>query len=530
MEQNNELAIKMNYIKKYIDNGWGLIPVTKSKRNRPNTGKQPITLPGRGNYPVRDMETAEKYWSNDKGYNVGIMTGKVSKLVVLEVDEPDVFDKILEKYPEFRKTYIVKINNIQQYHYYFRIDGYTPHNYKKRPTGWGCLYSTGKLVVAPPSIHYTGGVYEVVNDVEPLPFKAEYMDDLLLLLRTGKQEKTVASKEKLVVEEDDILFADYCKIQEDSGDETPFDIEPDMHGHGPSQIKENDPVLENSQSQSQECNITQEDIPMNATETIPVVSPEQGAVPTTAREDASVNTETDNTMKEQKTVTRRKGIYKRSTQEPLEFHPAAELYPMMNKEELTNLKDSIQQHGQRYPVVLCDEKIVDGRNRFLACKELGIEVDCWDLPEDRDPWEYAMDCNMNRRNITKSQKAAIAVKYMDNFPPVPKGTRTNEWAAQLSGVSYYGLLAFDFSIFTLTNLPILIHDSPLFKNIENPISAKLFELYTTFAKQSFIAVDEITKYGKEIELLLSQNAVVTLSKDHYLFGYAWSNKENSNAE
>lgn len=99
-----------------------------------------------------------------------------------------------------------------------------------------------------------------------------------------------------------------------------------------------------------------------------------------------------------------------------------------------------------------------------------------------------------------------------------------------TGVSYYGLLAFDFSIFTLTNLPILIHDSPLFKNIENPISAKLFELYTTFEKQSFIAVDEITKYGKEIELLFSQNAVVTLSKDHYLFGYAWSNKENSNAE
>lgn len=98
-----------------------------------------------------------------------------------------------------------------------------------------------------------------------------------------------------------------------------------------------------------------------------------------------------------------------------------------------------------------------------------------------------------------------------------------------TGISYYSLLAFDLAIFSLTSLPILIHDSPLFKNIENPIGTKFFEVYTTFNKQSFIAVDEITKYGEDTNALLSKNAVITLSKAHYLFGYTWSIRSDANA-
>ena len=61
--------------------------------------------------------------------------------------------------------------------------------------------SNGKQVVAPPSVHYTGGVYEVVNEVEPLPFKKEYLANLLLALPKGKK--------KVTKEEKDILFSDF---------------------------------------------------------------------------------------------------------------------------------------------------------------------------------------------------------------------------------------------------------------------------------------------------------------------------------
>lgn len=68
--------------------------------------------------------------------------------------------------------------------------------------------SNGKQVVAPPSVHYSGGVYEVVNDVEPLPFKREYYDALL-------------KSKKKVMKKDIPLLAD-GKIPEGSRNNTLF--------------------------------------------------------------------------------------------------------------------------------------------------------------------------------------------------------------------------------------------------------------------------------------------------------------------
>ena len=193
---------KMQQIKSYLNRGWGLTPVGAPKDGNENSGKNPF-LPGWTKNPVRDMETAKTYWDNDKGYNVGVMTGEISGLVVLDIDYPEVFDKFLEKFPECRNTYIVRRNNAPDWkcHYYFKLDGFTPPSHNVKTTGWGDLMSNGKQVVAPPSVHYTGGVYEVVNEVEPLPFKKEYLANLLLALPKGKK--------KVTKEEKDILFSDF---------------------------------------------------------------------------------------------------------------------------------------------------------------------------------------------------------------------------------------------------------------------------------------------------------------------------------
>ncbi|MBS1371228.1 MAG: hypothetical protein HPZ91_14850 [Lentisphaeria bacterium] len=171
---------KMQQIKSYLNRGWGVTPVGAPESGNKASGKNPFRPQWTKN-PVRDMETAKTYWDNDKGYNVGVITGEVSGLVVLDIDVPEVFDRFLEKFPECRNTYIVRRNNAPEWkcHYYFRLDGFTPPSHNVKTTGWGDLMSNGKQVVAPPSVHYTGGVYEVVNDVEPLPFKREYYDALL---------------------------------------------------------------------------------------------------------------------------------------------------------------------------------------------------------------------------------------------------------------------------------------------------------------------------------------------------------------
>jgi len=202
---------KMLIIESYINRGWGLTPVGAPKSGDKNSGKNPF-LPGWTQNPIRDMDTAKTYWNDDKNYNIGVMTGEVSGLVVLDIDYPEIFDKFLAEFPECRQTYIVRRNNAPEWkcHYYFKLDGFTPPSHNVKTTGWGDLMSNGKQVVAPPSVHYTDGVYEVLNDVEPLPFKQAYYKALLM---TGK-----GNIETLVSCDDD------AKIPEGNRNNVLFDL------------------------------------------------------------------------------------------------------------------------------------------------------------------------------------------------------------------------------------------------------------------------------------------------------------------
>src|SRR5262245_33089491 len=53
-------------------------------------------------------------------------------------------------------------------------------------------------------------------------------------------------------------------------------------------------------------------------------------------------------------------------------HPVADEFPWMSEDELQELADDIKTNGQRQPIVkLRDGRIVDGRNRELACLVAG---------------------------------------------------------------------------------------------------------------------------------------------------------------
>jgi hypothetical protein len=62
-----------------------------------------------------------------------------------------------------------------------------------------------------------------------------------------------------------------------------------------------------------------------------------------------------------------------------------------------------------------------------------------------------------------------------------------------TGTAYCGLLLFEISVLSLTRLPVLAHDSFLFKNIEDEALEKIMELYSReVGKQVFIAL--LTKW------------------------------------
>ncbi len=94
-----------------------------------------------------------------------------------------------------------------------------------------------------------------------------------------------------------------------------------------------------------------------------------------------------------------------------------------------------------------------------------------------------------------------------------------------TGTAYAALIALDIAVFLLTKLPAIAHDSFLYKNIENDSVARLFKLYVTTTKQSFVAIDEIEKYGEETILLLQSKCVLQLSNDEVLFIKDWRKKK-----
>lgn len=90
-----------------------------------------------------------------------------------------------------------------------------------------------------------------------------------------------------------------------------------------------------------------------------------------------------------------------------------------------------------------------------------------------------------------------------------------------TGTAYASLIVLDLAIFNATILPFIAHDSLLFKNIENDSVANLFKVYSGTPKQSFVAIDEIDKYGIETSSLLRGSCVVQLDDSNVLYNKDW---------
>src|SRR3984893_8261459 len=93
----------------------------------------------------------------------------------------------------------------------------------------------------------------------------------------------------------------------------------------------------------------------------------------------------------------------------LSFHPLANIFPLLEGAEFVELVEDIRQHGQREPIVLYQNQILDGRNRHRACLAAGIA--CWFEEYDGDdPLAFVISLNLKRRHLSESQRAMVAAK------------------------------------------------------------------------------------------------------------------------
>jgi N6-adenosine-specific RNA methylase IME4 len=90
----------------------------------------------------------------------------------------------------------------------------------------------------------------------------------------------------------------------------------------------------------------------------------------------------------------------------MESHPIAKMFPMMNEDELAALAADIAAHGLHRPIILLNGMILDGRNRFEACKIARWAPRFIDFDGD-DPYAFVWSENAERRHLGPDQKAAI---------------------------------------------------------------------------------------------------------------------------
>lgn len=96
------------------------------------------------------------------------------------------------------------------------------------------------------------------------------------------------------------------------------------------------------------------------------------------------------------------------------FHEIANIFPLMDEESFQALVKDIDENGLTDPVIMLDGKILDGRNRWLACQQLGIahrEVKFDQLKlGTEDPHAFVWSRNVQRRHLNGGQIAMAAEK------------------------------------------------------------------------------------------------------------------------
>lgn len=105
----------------------------------------------------------------------------------------------------------------------------------------------------------------------------------------------------------------------------------------------------------------------------------------------------------------------------MDFHPAAEIFPLIEGQDFENLKADIAANGQRESIKVFANKILDGRNRFLACQALDREPVIEVLPITVDPIPYVVSLNLHRRHLTDQQRKMVAGKIAN----MARGERTD---------------------------------------------------------------------------------------------------------
>jgi hypothetical protein len=174
-------------LQEYLKHRFSLIPIKE------NT-KKPFRAWKKYQYNRAKPEDILEWYAKYDSLNIAIVTGEISQLVVIDLDDPGKITALKNIIPEIEKTTKVYTPNRGAYHYYFKINGTIPQSTKNLFNLGIELHSNGKYIIAPPS-KLNGSEYSFLNPLSkilPYPDKAINIDrDRIKKLG---QEKELADK------------------------------------------------------------------------------------------------------------------------------------------------------------------------------------------------------------------------------------------------------------------------------------------------------------------------------------------------
>lgn len=97
------------------------------------------------------------------------------------------------------------------------------------------------------------------------------------------------------------------------------------------------------------------------------------------------------------------------------YHPASEIFQLLEGEEYEQFKEDIRVNGLLVPILTYQGAVLDGRNRYRACCDLGITPEFCEWDGNGDPVSFVASLNLQRRHLNASQRAMVAARIMDLF-------------------------------------------------------------------------------------------------------------------
>ncbi|MDD5037055.1 MAG: ParB/RepB/Spo0J family partition protein [Methylococcaceae bacterium] len=103
----------------------------------------------------------------------------------------------------------------------------------------------------------------------------------------------------------------------------------------------------------------------------------------------------------------------------MKFHEASKLFPLLEGDDFKSFAADIKENGLQNPIKTFHGEILDGRNRYRACKEVGVKPEYEEVSPD-DPVSYVLSLNLHHRHLNEAQRAMVAARVRPHFEKLAK--------------------------------------------------------------------------------------------------------------